>query len=279
MAQSSADSALTQAVDLARDLIFIKPIMVMPQTPQLIATVVFALGALATLYYALVVAKKSGTSYPIWVYVGSLVALPFETFDLTLGHCLYPQVDQWVAFELVGVKIPWFLVLIYPCYIAGAMIWVFDRLNSNNLSRATWWKFCAFGIISAAAFEPPALHFGLWTYYGDNQPFRLFGLPFWWAFANPAAIICMGMICYYAWDSLKRRVGTPWLLALLPVSLFAVHTGVSAPLYLAINSTQNVAIVNAAAVMTAVLSLYALWLCSRTLPEAQVEGRLAGARA
>ena len=38
------------------------------------------------------------------------------------------------------------------------------------------------------AFEIPALHFDLWTYYGE-QPFVFMKMPLWWGIVNPIAIL------------------------------------------------------------------------------------------
>lgn len=66
----------------ARELMFTKPLVQMPQTTQLVAIVIFGLGALATLFYAIYVARKTKVGYPIWVILGTLAATPYETFDL-----------------------------------------------------------------------------------------------------------------------------------------------------------------------------------------------------
>lgn len=252
---------------VTRDLMFIKPVVEMPQTGQLVATIVFALLALATLVYVLKTAKKNNSSFPIWIYVGSVCAIPFETFDLTLGHCLYPQLGQWTALEILGIKLPLFLVFIYPVYITGMMTFVFDRMNQGTMTLDVWWKTAAVGIISAAAFEPPALYFGLWLYFGDNEPFRIFGLPFWWAFANPVAIITMGLLCFHFWNTLLKRKYTPLVVLTLPITLFAVHTGVSWPVYLAINTTPDTTITNLAALITAAMSLFVFWLGSHAISD------------
>lgn len=261
------NEALTSAdtSHFTRDLMFTKPVVEMPYTAQIVAVAIFALGALATLWYAYSVSKRTGSSYPLWVYLGSLVALPFETFDLTLGHCLYPQIGQLTAFELLGVKIPWFLVLVYPIYIAGAMIWVYEKLLTGTMTRSTWWKAAAIGIASAAAFEPPALYIGLWLYFGDNTPFRVFGLPFWWAFANPVAIITMGLVCYHIWNTLLKRKCAAVVVIMLPCSLFAIHTGLSTPVYLAINTSPSLVLANLGALGTAALSLFVIWLGSHAI--------------
>jgi len=181
-------------------------------------------------------------------------------------------VGQWTAFELLGIKLPLFLIFVYPCYIAGLMIWVFDRLHNSRLSVAGWWKLAAFGAVAAALFEPPAIHFGLWLYFGDNEPLRFFGLPFWWAFANSAAIILMGLVCYSLWHNVMDRKYTPALLLILPMSLFAIHTSLAAPVYLTINSSADPTLNNLAALGTAGLSVFALWLGALAIQKVQAKG-------
>lgn len=254
---------------IVRDLMFNKPLVEMPQTAQQVATLVFAVLALLTLVYAVRVAKRTGHSYPLWVFAASLVALPFETFDLTLGHCLYPQVGQWTAIELLGVKLPWFLVFIYPVYIAGMVIFIYEHMLNGTLTRSLWWKVALGSILGAAAFEPPGLYFGLWLYFGDNEPFRIFGLPFWWAFANPVAILSISLFSYHVWSSLLNKRYAPVLLVVMPMLLFAVHTAVATPVYFALNSTQDTVITNAAALATAALALFVVWIGSHLVSDSR----------
>jgi hypothetical protein len=255
---SSADTS-----HIARDLMFVKPVLEMPQTAELVATIIFGICTLGTLLYALHVMRRDKVTYPIFLFLGSIICTTYETFDATLGHFIYPQIGQINVYQLLGVKLPLFLILIYPVYVAAIVIWVFQSHQNKRLTSVLWWKVFVGSIIGAALFEPPFIHFGLWFYYGDNQPMKVFGLPAWWWFANPAALMCMGLLCSFVWNYLLDRKFTFLLTILLPLSLFALHGSISAPLYFALNSSADISIANLGSMVTIALSFLLVWLGGR----------------
>lgn len=258
----------------------------MPQTGQLVATVVFSVGALAVAYLCWKVSRKTGSVYPWALYIGAGLTLPYETFDGVLGHFLYGQQGQHTLLSLFGHPLPLFILPIYLLYVTPAILWTFYQMGNGGFTPRMWWGTFAVAALFALCFEPPFINTQMWYYYGDNQPFAILGLPFWWIITNEAMLMCVGVLCWAIYEHILKpwgRAATWLLVVLVPFSVFGIHTAFSAPIFAALNTYNSTTISNVGGVASNVLALIGLVIASRVAirrtshtPTSQVEPVPAG---
>lgn len=51
------------------------------------------------------------------------------------------------------------------------------RALQRKVDARTWGLYFAVAVVAATSFELVPIHFGLWRYYGDNQPLQVLGFP------------------------------------------------------------------------------------------------------
>ncbi|MEQ8743620.1 hypothetical protein [Parasphingorhabdus sp.] len=248
-----------------RELLVARPDMIMPETAQFWTLLVFGTAAFATFLYALWQMRRNHTVYPLWLLLGAIVASTYETLDNTLGHVYYPITGQISIYEILGIPLPLFTFFVYFFYIGATVIWVFSLLDSKSIDNRSWWTIYGFTVLGALIFEPPMLALGLWNYYGDNQSLVFLGFPIWWAIVNPASVIMVALVSYLIWDLLLERKYTILLSAIVPILLYGIHGGISAPIYMTINSTSSAVINNLAAVASILLALGVIWLGGKAI--------------
>jgi hypothetical protein len=242
------------------------PQLSMPSTGQLVATVVFSLGALAVAYLCWRLARTSGSKWPWAVYIGAGLTFPYESFDGVLGHFVYGQRGMHEIASLYGHPLPVFIVPIYLLYVSPNILWVFHRMENGGFTPRVWWITFLGSAVFAMCFEPPFINSGIWSYYGQNQPLRILGLPFWWIITNEAMLMCSGVLCWTIYHHVLKPwcPGAVWLLVVLvPASVFGIHTAMSAPIFAALNTSDSTAVNNLAAVASNALALLGLLIASR----------------
>lgn len=253
---------------------FGKPYVEMPQTGQTVCLVLFGLGTLATIIYAITLLRKTtkrsgglASAWPIFMMIAGFIAVVYETYDCTTLHCLYPQYGGLHAFTFWGETIPVYLILIYPFYVSALMLFVFDWIERGKATKKVFWIIALFAFSGAFAFEPIALHFGMWYYWGPNQPFKILGFPFYWFFVNPAMIAAVGPCAHFIWNDLMKRKHSWALMIIVPFLLFGIHLALNGPTQIALNTTLNTTYTNIAGFASCLLSvgviLIAANLCER----------------
>lgn len=244
-----------------------RPLLTMPQTAQTVAIALFAVLAAVVVWCVLRIAKRENASYPIWMVIGTVLASPYETNCALLGHFLYPQRGQISAYSLHDIPLPWYLILIYIVYVVPFMLFIFNRMERRTMSPRLWWQMFGVTALAAFLFEPYAIHVGLWTYWGENQPLKVFGLPLWWAFVNPAALMCMSLTIYLIWRNVLGRTRSYVFVILIPMGLFAFLGSMSAPSFLALGSFATQAATIMWSLLSIALAFFGVWIGQRTLEE------------
>lgn len=214
-----------------------KPIVTMNSTAEIVITTLLGLGTIAVLVYAYRLCRSSKSTWPVWIVLGTLPCITFEYWGQALTHYLYPQVGGLsVPLYIFGQNINLYTVLIYPVYISTVTLILFNRFDSGKLTVKLYWKIFIGFMVFAACFEPPAIAFKLWYYWGAGQPFESLGLPYYWIFTNAAMVLILAPTLRYIWNNLLNRRHTwalffamPFVLqgcmwALLLPEIFALNT-------------------------------------------------------
>ena len=133
----------------------------------------------------------------------------------------------------------------------------------------TFIKFYACVVAACAAFEPLFcnVRVGLrwWYYYGDNQAFDFTGMPMFWWFANAMVVVGMGVIFHLLKKHVFTNKAQQWLFVpLAPLVLYAVHGSASAPVFIAIQSTDSKLLSSVATLTTIGISLFYVWLMAKS---------------
>jgi hypothetical protein len=234
---------------------FGKPVLHMPKGPEMFVTILFGIGSLAVLCYAIYLWRKTKQSWPLWLFVGGIPCTFYEFFDSQTLHFMYPQVNDIHVATIWGFSIPLFLVLIYPFYVSFLVILGFSFCEFRKMSGKVLWIIYGCAFLGAMCFEPPALHYGLWYYQGQNQPFKIFDFPYFWFICNPAMIVCVGPTVHYIWNTLLKRRHIWSVLFMIPYWLFAYHLAMTVPEMFAINTCPGTTMTNIMAVFSSLLGL------------------------
>ncbi|MDB5968390.1 MAG: putative rane protein [Hydrocarboniphaga sp.] len=240
-----------------------QPQLAMPETPQLIITVFFAVLAVLSLINALRTARAQRSMFPIALFIGCGLAVTYEPLNNFLGQCVYPQQGQWTWIEAIDRKMPTFLGLIYLFYFCGSILYIMRRI-AEGVTAAQWWRMYGIGVVFVTVFELVPLHYQLWEYYGDNQPLNfLMGFPAWWWFANPFCLFAMAVLFHFLRRTVLQERMSLLFIPLTPLALMATHGPVALPVFIALNASQSTVVTNIAALVSIGMSLLLMWTLGR----------------
>ncbi len=238
------------------------PVAVMPQTFQTVSIFFWGGGVLAMLVYSIVKYNQDKTLYPLFVLIGSLIAIPYEAVNNLLGHCLHPQTGQIVAVNVLDRPIPVWTMLAYSWYFAIPVVLIIEfMLKKGRFTPRKWWIAYAVSVLGAFLVELVFVKLGVWTYYGSNQPVKLFGtVPLWWGFVNGSSILSLTILVYLLHSHILKGAREWIFLPVLPMLVFIVHGAPSLPAWFAISSSMNKAVTNLGALGSVLLSLLVVWI-------------------
>jgi hypothetical protein len=168
--------------------------------------------------------------------------------------------------SLYGHPVPVFILPIYLLYVSPAILWVFYRMEHGGFTPRVWWLTFLGSAVFALCFEPPFINTGIRTYYGNNQPMRILGLPFWWIITNEAMLMCSGVLCWAMYRHILKpwRPGAVWLLVVrVPASVFGIHTAMLAPIFAALNTSDSQLVTNVASLASNILAVLGLLIAAR----------------
>lgn len=231
---------------------------------QTVAELLFGGAALAALVYCILVARREGKRWPVYVFAGSALLVTYEPFNNFLGNCAYPTIGQHTFISYLDRDVPVYTWFIYMFYFSVAVPFLMKRFEAGVTMRRLW-RYYAVAVLLCAAFEPlfisskVGLHW--WEYFGSNQPLDFTGLPMWWWFAN-AMVVCVTAMIFHL---LKTHVFTSDRQTLLfvplePLVLFAVHGSAAAPVYIAVKSSGGTTWPAIATLATIAISGLYMWL-------------------
>jgi len=242
------------------------------------AIAICAVLALASLVHCAARARRDRSAVPLYLFAAGALTVWFEPYPDLLGAAVFPERGQVGWISSFDREIPMYIGLTYMFYWAPAWIWILDRFRRGLTVRA-YWATCGAMLVATCAVELVPLHYGLWTYYGE-QPLRIGGFPLWWAFINGHSFIASAVVLHLLLDLLPRS--RRWLLVpVMPAVVLAAHTGGAMIGFSTVSSTSNGTVtllgtLGAMAFTTAMCWIYSLVVC-RARPAAG--GPAAGVRA
>lgn len=241
------------------------PKWALPQQEQIAANVIFGVLALLAIIYAIYVARRDKTVLPYFMVLAAMVTVPWEAMCNVMAHCVYPEVDQmatWV--EVWGRKIPLYMGFCYIFYIVVPVLWLLKRME-QGISQSQWWKYYGIALVLVSTFEFVAVgHFGLWQYYGDNQPLKVLNFPMWWWFVNAQSLFVETSVLYLLRKNGILTEQTSFLvIPLMPMLTWAVHGSAGLPMYITMPTTTSTTAPVIASVMAILLSFMNMWIFGR----------------
>jgi hypothetical protein len=212
-----------------------RPNWEMDLTQQITANVVFGILVLLCMVHAHRVARAMDSRIPYWVLLGSALTTPHEVISNVLGHCTYPEINQFTAFTLLDRSYPTYLVLDYTFYFGFAINALLLMLHRAQITFRKWMTYFCVAIVFAALYDPIFVHLGWWGYYGPAQYPSALGFPMWWWFENAQIMFVITAMIHLVrpWMGTSRV----WLVALLiPFGTLMAHGTAALPFYAALNS-------------------------------------------
>jgi hypothetical protein len=236
------------------------PIYGLSDASRTAAELYYGLGALAALAYCIYLARKERKIWPLMVWASGAPMTAWEPMQNIVTHVRYPVLNQHVAFEIYGLKMPVYLVLLYVFFFGFMVPWIMRKIRAG-VSRVYLMKVYAACVIFAASFEPIPVHVLDWyRYYGPNQPLMFFSVPAWWFFVN--AMVIVGISIIFVW--FQQHVFTAdWQSVLfIPLGLLVcggLHHSAGIPVYTAIGSNWSLAATTVAALLSSGIAVAYVW--------------------
>lgn len=201
--------------------------------------------------------RRSGSPLSLLMLVGGGLCMFIEPIVDVLGLVWFWPEGQFVLFETFGRPIPNWMLPVYIFYVGGQAIYTWQRLEKGETMRGIFKLYAIYMIVNVFLEEPP-LHMGLYTYYGA-QPLQLGLFPMWWAFTNAAMPIVLGALVYALRPYL---IGWKTLLVvpMMPMGDALTNGAIAWPTWTALNTTDNLAITTAAALLSGSFGLIVMWV-------------------
>ena len=198
----------------------------------------------------------------LFCVLGGMAAVIVEPLCDVIGMIYHPEIGQITAYEALGRKIPWHVVLLLSWYYA-LFAWLLASPRGARLGRSGFWKLFAGLVVFSTLLEISPTHGGLWKYYGE-QPFTVSGMPLWWFVANAVSALAGGTLATVA--TRESSGWGRWQVALLmPVGIAGAHTGVALPTYVAMSMGWPGTCIQLVGVVTVIYSLVLMQACARLL--------------
>jgi hypothetical protein len=216
-----------------------QPVFSIDSTEQTIIEIVFGLVALAALAYCVVVARREHKIWPLAVFGGAMLALPYEAVCDLLGNVAYPtEASQHEILDVLGQPLPLYVWFIYSFYLSAPVVWLMKRFEAGITGRQLATYFSV-GVVAAACFEP-LITANKWWFYFDYQPLSFTGMPMWWWFVNPTCVFGIAAVLYLVRKyALRRDLESLIFVPLVGLALFAIHGSAGFPQYLTINQSSH----------------------------------------
>lgn len=234
--------------------------MVMPQTPQLVFTVLWgSVFLVLTLYAGYRLVGKRDPLFAVLLLGGAICYFAEPMVDV-LGLLWHPTIGQWVAVDTFRACPLWGLFVYAICFGGLPYFMLVDFRRAGFTARRAWTWIGVFWVVDVLV-EIPILGSGLYDYYGD-PPMEVAGLPLYWLFMNIAGPLETAVILLLAGsyrDGALLRGRRILLVAALPVSLDVAGSSVVGwPVFSALHAQAGIGVKYLAALLTVGLGVATL---------------------
>lgn len=229
---------------------------------QIGATAIFSVLAIATLIYAIQIARREQSKMPVFIWFGGALASLYEPLGDLLVHVTYHEVNQLTAFSAFTFKIPTWLTPSYTVVVSASAIWTMQRIKQGVTFKN--WMLSFFLLIPVGVlFELPLIYMGAIEYFGP-QAYPIFGYPLPMAFANTAGLILVnGSLLYFISQSTFGQRWPALFTLIVPMTTAGCHLGIALPWGLAMNSTDNLTVIYIMATVSMALAVLAAWVSGK----------------
>lgn len=207
-------------------------------TMQTIATVVLWGGTAVLLGYAVALAKRERSIFPVVlvlaVAVGSLIE---PLYDISYHLHWLDAGEQWTLFTSFGLPQP---VWVMPAYVMvfGMPALLMYRSFARGVTLTRVYKLAGLTALTTAIFEITAINLGLYVYYGES-PWRVFNYPLFIAFMEGAQITGFAVLAALLSVYATKQIHCLALFAIFPGN-FALETlGAGFPTVILQNTSAN----------------------------------------
>jgi hypothetical protein len=217
----------------------------------------FTVLALAVIAEAVRDWRRRGEALLPAVVVAAVVTNLDEGVADHLGFVWYSDVDQATLYRSF-VPMPVFMLPAYNVFFAGLFTLVL-RFIEGERTRRSFLRTAAACWVVNLVIEIPLLSTGVYTYYGDNQPFSIEGFPVYWLVLNATGPLVAATVVYRfrsAFTGLRVLLVIP----VLPMCYAGVMGAAGFPIFNALHSAAPQWLVEGAGLTTVVLGLSFWWV-------------------
>lgn len=225
----------------------------------LVASILFV----AAILYAAWFSYRERSLYPVFLFIGAGFGLIYEPLGDVLTKVAYAPLEQVSFFTSFGRPIPLWMVPNYFFFFSLPVILLLQFIVREDTSPRKWWL-SYFGIVVfVTLFEQPGIANESWRYYGTHEAIAINTYPIWVGFVNAQSLFVIASGVYFLRRNVLAEKQSFLFVFLVPILFVGSHVAVSMPISSASFTTQNLVIVNAAALLTIFMACLSVWVSYR----------------
>jgi hypothetical protein len=211
-------------------------------------TIVCALPALFVVFLTIRAMVKNRDFVMPVLLLGGIIGMIGESVVDYMGGVWWPVSGGWEAFNLVGVNIPWLVVLVYPWLLGGQAYWAYTSFE-RGITRRKLWQLVGIFAANEVVLEAIGINLlGTYAYFGP-QPLNFWGLPLWYVPCNAIGPVVAGAMTYV----LRRRLHGIRVLGAVPLlgmGFVGTYAAIGFPVWISLNSDWPIGAATLAALAT-----------------------------
>jgi hypothetical protein len=183
--------------------------------------------------------------------LGGILGMFVEPILDYMGGVWWPVFGGWEAFNLLGVNVPWLVVLVYPWLLGGQAYWAYRSFERGITGRGLWQLVAIFAVNDIVLETIGIKLLGVYSYFG-TQPLNFWGLPLWYVPCNTIGPVVAGALFYV----LRNRLTGIRLLGAVPLlgmGYLGTYAAIGFPVWISLNSNWPIGVATLAGLATFVL--------------------------
>ncbi|GAA5175953.1 hypothetical protein GCM10023321_83080 [Pseudonocardia eucalypti] len=202
------------------------------------------------------------------LFSGALGAVVFEGAVDRAGKLWYAEQGAWPLVTLWGVHVPLWVAPVYLWFIGGGALVIIQKIRNGGRPRDFLYIFGGIAVADLLLEIPIIKIAGLYTYYGDNQPFfhpEWFPLPLWFITTNRLLDLVPAMLILVLMSARSKHV--MWAIPVVMFgSMYVSYAFVTWPTIAALHSGASALVAHLAATYTIVIGLLATYFGAQLAP-------------